>query len=348
MLREIGLDGIIFGLQNFGGISTYSWELLSRLSGERNCQVTLGLPKIVLSDRASALTNLNLSIVREKRPVQISRYLSTDLSSPVVHSTYYRTPRTEKCKSVITVYDFVYERYREGVAKTVHSAQKRRACMQADKILCISENTRIDLLNTYPEVDPQKVSVTPLAVDHQNFFPNPLPRNDLCDTVIFVGQRTGYKRFQLAAESALLAGLKFAIVGSPLLGAEKKMLNTIMKDRWQELGKVSNSELREIYSNAFALIYPSDYEGFGLPLLEAQACGCPVVAANLSSLPEVGGLAVGYADSQTKEAYSWQLERLFDRNYRRTKVEAGISNAKNYNWDQTFDLTMAAYQNLLD
>ena len=345
---SIGFDGIIFGLQKVGGVSTYSWEIIRRLSNQTAHSFELELPKGIDSDRAAELESLDIDFHRYGNAMGLARYSACKLESLVVHSSYYRTPISRKSKSVTTVHDFVYERYRTGMAKSVHGFQKRAACRRADAILCVSENTRTDLLNTYSEVDPDNAFVIPLAVDHEQFHASENVQSDLQHTVVFIGQRSGYKRFDLAVNAvAAVSELNIGIVGSSLTEAEIQLLESNLKERWKELGHVTNDELREIYSSAFALIYPSDYEGFGLPLLEAQACGCPVVAANLSSLPEVGGSAANYAKHQSVEAYSYELEQLLESSNRIDTIYKGLTNAKRFHWDKTFDETMTVYEKLL-
>ena len=111
-----------------------------------------------------------------------------------------------------------------------------------------------------------------------------------------------------------------------------------------EFGFVQNNILRLLYSNAFALIYPSDYEGFGLPLLEAMACGCPVIASNLSSLPEVGGKAVIYANYQNEESYSLQLNKLLTSEYRNNLIKKGIFRSHLFTWEKTFQMHLNLYE----
>ncbi len=347
-MATIAFDGTIFGLQKVGGISTYSWEILCRLAEAPNLRVMLGLPSHLLSDRAKQLEKRFPNHRRELLTIRAARYLPTHLYGDIVHSTYYRIPFCNRARYIVTVYDFVYERYRTGIARMAHSWQKRRACEMANAILCISENTRADLLNTYQTIDPRKVMVTPLAVDHQTFFKPSIVDSNWSDWVVYVGQRQGYKRFDLAVEAIALTGLKLVIVGQMPNSFEIELLDRCLKGRWKCVGRVNNADLRRIYAGAYAFIYPSDYEGFGLTILEAQASGCPAILANRSSFPEVGGAAALYAKDQTPEAYAACLSEIGTSDKRSSLSAKGIINASKFDWDKTFDLTLSAYARVLE
>lgn len=120
-------------------------------------------------------------------------------------------------------------------------------------------------------------------------------------------------------------------------------LQGALGDRWREHGPVGTTELRRLYSSAFAFIFTSDYEGVGLPILEAMACGCPVLAASKSSLPEVGGLAALYATSQSGESYATALHALDSAVIRGEAVRAGLVRIEQFSWSQTMQQTVAIY-----
>jgi mannosyltransferase len=194
-------------------------------------------------------------------------------------------------------------------------------------------------------VETSKLHVIHLGVDTGSFYPEPsLASQANQQTVLFVGQRGGYKRFDLAVEAICASPrLSLGVVGPKLSDAERSLLQERLCSRWREFGPVSNFELHKLYSTAFAFIYPSDYEGFGLPILEAMACGCPVVASNLSSLPEVGGQAALYAANQSGESYAAVLSALDDVAKREVAVSAGIERTKHFDWSLTLQKIQAVY-----
>lgn len=344
---SITLDSGILGIQKYGGISNYWNRLIENIISNPNFDTNILLPKKIINLDFNNLILDSSSYSTEFITQSLARYFkgNVDPSCSIFHTGYYRLPNNTQCTYIVTVYDFIYERYGNGLSRLVHSFQKNRALKQADAIICISESTRQDAINFCPSIDPSKFHVVHLAVDHEKFYPDPLLGDDnLKDTVLWVGQRGGHKRFDLAVKALNHNNdLKFGIVGPSLTKQEIILLEKFCFNRWHYLGSVNETRLRQIYSSVFALIYPSDYEGFGLPILEAMACGCPVLAAKTSSLPEVGGNAAVYANSQTTDDYSANLKYI--KSNRSKLVKLGIDRAKLFTWHKTIQETIAIYLN---
>lgn len=347
----VSLDSIIFGLQRFGGISTYWHQLLQHWDRDfgHDCEVIL--PEPVISGLQLAPELARLPVVRDPRNIRFARYLSASPTTCAIqHSSYYRPPASRRTASVMTVYDFIYERYRSGLARQVHGFQKSRALHRADVILSISHSTRSDLLERYPRIDPSRVVVTHLAHDAEVFRPMEAKAERdaaLAHQVLFVGQRAGYKQFTLAVEALRnLPDLSLLIVGPPLTAEEEQTLQSVLPGRWSLRDGVHNEALRQLYAQCFALIYPSDYEGFGLPVLEAMACGAPVVCSHVSSIPEVGGDAALYADQQRGEAYAERLAALFDTDFNSDIRRKSLANAEKFSWKRCFAETAEVYRQL--
>lgn len=345
--HKLIIDSIIFGLQRFGGISNFWAKLVDHVSLEPALDGCLLLPNHVSYRDFDATWLERLPVLRESLAPKYGRYLTapTPNDAGVFHTSYYRLPRQRVGKYVVSVYDFTYERYRTGLARFVHSKQKIASIRRADAVLCISESTRQDVIEFCPGLDTSKLHVIHLGVDARSFYPEPSIESQAHQqTVLFVGQRGGYKRFDLAIEAIRASPrLSLGIVGQKLSDAECSLLYERLGSRWCEFGLVSNVELRKLYSSAFAFIFPSDYEGFGLPILEAMACGCPVVAASLSSLPEVGGQAALYAVNQSGESYAAALDALGDVATREDAVNAGIEQALHFDWSATLQRIQAVY-----
>jgi len=344
--QHLTLDCVIFGLQRFGGISNYWARLLDQATVSPRLITHLVLPRQLSFQEFDPAWIRGSAPLRERLSTQVSRYMRAPVSDhgAVFHTSYYRLPRCRVARYIVSAYDFTYERYRSGLARYVHTAQKLASLRRADAVLCISQSTKRDVLEFCPRIDPARLHVTHLGVDTQVFFPDAATIAGQEATVLFVGQRTGYKRFDLAADAVRQCPrLRLGVVGPALSGAERDMLQAKLGTRWHEFGPVGAAELRRLYASVFAFIFPSDYEGFGLPVLEAMACGCPVVAANASSLPEVGAGAALYAAEQRADAYARLLDELGDSATRAAQVRAGIVRAAAFSWSKTFDQTLSVY-----
>ena len=280
-MLDVTLDCIVGGIQRYGGISNYWSRLIRHCSYNEEINFNLIVPARLSSPQLIDEVSLVAceSLVREKIPPLISRYCDVvrDNRSGIFHSSYYRVPDDRNSLAVVTVYDFIYERFVNGVSRLVHSFQKRRSILRADLILCISESTREDMLNMVPNVDESRVRVVPLGIDLREFYPTlgfDLASQHRCNEILYVGQRRGYKRFDLAVKSlAQCHDFVLSIVGPELSSNEIADLNRYLGKRWIYYGAVSMDKLRDLYSKSAAFIFPSDYEGFGLPILEAMACG---------------------------------------------------------------------------
>lgn len=345
---DITLDCIIFGLQRFGGISNYWAKLVDGVISDSTVSGALILPSKSIYNGFNEEWSAHKKNRIEALPSSISRYfpVGLDSSTNVLHTSYYRLPINPIKKYIVTVYDFTYERYRIGLPRYIHTKQKLASIRRADSVICISESTKNDVIEFCPNIDSSKLHVIPLSVDKNLFFPELHPIYTNMDrTVLFVGQRGGYKRFDLAIDALYASrNLILGIVGPPLTVDEKVFLSKRLGSRWHEFGPISTSDLRALYSSAYAFIFPSDYEGFGLPILEAMACGCPVIAAGLSSLPEVGKGAAHYANSQNGEVYAELLSKLEIGNVRLDTISKGIKHASNTSWSDCLSKTKLLYK----
>lgn len=335
----IVLDNIIFFLQKAGGISVVWTELLSRLLLEFDCLCLMGKKKTnnVMAE------NLDIPLAKQifwkNICLVVQRYLPLRLSfikEPFVfHSSYYRYSTNKKAINITTVHDFTYEYFVHGIKAKIHAWQKKKAICHSDYIVCISQNTKCDLLKFIPNVDLNKIHVIYNGVS-DDYYPiierTPIKENKY---LVFVGSRVSYKNFKLAVEAVAASPYNLVIVGASLSMKEKKYCNSKLKNgRYNCVGRVSNKELNVLYNNAFALLYPSSYEGFGIPVLEAQKAGCPVIAYNASSIPEI----IGETPLLLKELSLLEIKRCFsilEDDFRRINIiRNGLKNAKRFTWDE--------------
>lgn len=332
------IDGIVEKLQSGGGVTVVFKELLSRTNEY----------EYYVYDKPSKISNAyTLKKSRMFERYRDVKFLAASYSDSldIFHSTYYRLPSTRfEGKVVTTVHDFTYEKYISGPAKWMHSWQKKRAIMNSDVVICVSHNTARDLMQYYP-IDSSKIRVVYNGVSEDyNILSE---KQEKTSEVLFVGARAGYKNFDLAVDAlAKRPELALSIVGGgPLSQAERKSLSEKISGRYTWLGGLSNEELNVVYNRAYALLYPSSYEGFGIPIIEAMRAGCPVVAVNASSIPEVAGNAAILTDYADAELFSNALLSVSEE--REALVIAGLEQAKKFSWDKCFRETLQVYNELM-
>jgi glycosyltransferase involved in cell wall biosynthesis len=235
--------------------------------------------------------------------------------------------------------------------------QKRCSVERADHVICISENTRRDLIEIL-KVSSEKISVVHLGVDalekagkfpggEEGRFPKPF--------LLYVGHRAGYKNFtallRAFASSPDLAK-DFDLVafgGGPLSPAEVELIAQLRlpADSVRQVGG-DDSLLGAHYRAAAAFVYPSIYEGFGLPPLEAMAQGCPVISSNTSSMPEVIGDAAEFFDPLDVESLAHSLHKvLSDQCYAGDLVQRGHRRLRQFSWERCARETLDVYKALL-
>ncbi|WP_282050982.1 glycosyltransferase family 4 protein [Maribacter aquivivus] len=354
------LDNIIFSLQDAGGISNYWYQILKRIKKEEGLHIYL----FDDSEKSSNIfrKELNLSIFEQlgKSPGLVGRYTNPKLAQlsekAIFHSSYYRYSRNSKHINITTVHDFTYEHYFSGIQLYAHTNQKRKALVHSDGIICVSENTKRDMLHFFPELTDKKITVIPHGVGN-NFYQ--VDEKELKDKIYFdgrpfilyVGDRKAlYKNFNLTVRASKLSGLPLAIIGgSPLSEKEQTYINAKLKSEdYIHFNGVSNEELNIFYNQALCLVYPSSYEGFGLPLLEAQSAGCPVIAMNTSSIPEVVEESGILLEEESPLLIAEHIKQLLVEEYRNDLVQKGLENVKRFTWSNTFQKTLDFYKELIN
>ena len=334
-MKPIVFDNIIFSLQRAGGISRVWSDMLTYVAPNLKAFRVLeyahamdNFERIALSD------HLLFKGEAGKLPVALERMLPARFDSDdecVFHSSYYRLPHCKKAKTVLTVHDFTVERFSNSfmfMRSQLHKGMKRRAIRSADAIVCISESTRNDLLRLNPGVSPGKVHVIYNAVSSKFSRLQSAPHPDMADTVLFVGGRQSYKNFHAAVQAVQRTNLRFCICGSPVNEREQNILNTQLADRWVNLVYPNDEVLNKIYNSAYALLYPSKWEGFGLPVAEARRAGCPVVALRSSAVAEVATDCPSLCDSDAPEVLADALKRLGNQSFRMECIAHGLADKR--------------------
>lgn len=346
----IVLDNIGFSLQRMGGLSVVWGALLKALQKSGLNFFCMEYPGCLDNQVRKDICGL---IVEQYNPftMQIERYKDVTIKQRypfIFHSSHYRICKNPKAINITTVHDFTYERYRKGLPKWVHSWQKFKAIRKADVVVCISESTKQDVRHYLPDVPESKIRVIYNGVSPDYHVIKCDTYKNLGEYIIFVGLRQPYKKFYFVAEAMKNTPYKLVIVGGALNEKERNMLNaTLGAYRYQQMGYLSNAQLNELYNQAVCLAYPSVYEGFGIPVLEAQRAGCPVIAYNFSSIPEVIGNTPLLMNELSVREFQSKLEILKDKNKRKEIVETGLENSKRFSWEKMGEEYILLYKELL-
>lgn len=347
---RITFDNIIFAIQRSGGISVVWQELLSRaIHDERLRPLFLEYPSNNAIHQGFALPD---EYTRHLTPRLLERYRLVGMPKQeapyIFHSSYFRITTDPLAKNITTVHDLTYHFFRSGLPKRVHLWEEERALRHSQGVICVSENTKSDLLRLYPWLREEDVRVIYNGVsDH--FVP--LSDNERRqEYLLFVGNRAAYKNFQLAVETARLTDMPILIVGGQLSPEEDAWVRSRLREgQFTIMSSVPNKELNALYNNAYALLYPSAYEGFGIPVVEAQKAGCPVLTMNASSIPEVAGDAALFITPNEKhpaEALAEHVRNLRNTAMREELIRKGYDNATRFSWDKTYSQTINFYTDI--
>jgi len=339
---NVVLDGIIFSLQRHGGISVYLRELIMRLRRDE-------VPSLLTLDgtlqQTAPLAGKALkTIARTARPFERYRLCRVPVANTatVFHSSYYRRPTDRSIASVVTVHDFIYERCVGAARRWVHSAQKFAAIREARALICVSEATLDDLHELVGVLPGQQVYVIHNGVS-ETFRPLTLPPS-VTPFVLFVGQRTGYKNFRLALNAlAKMPSIELRCVGGGNFQAsELTSVSPEVRQRVRYFNFVSDEMLNELYNQAVCLVYPSKYEGFGIPVLEAMRAGCPVVSIRCKAVLEVGKDALTVADADASDL-SRCIELVMTPEYRSERILRGFAVSERFSWEKCYFETTKIY-----
>ncbi|MDB6030414.1 MAG: Mannosyltransferase [Verrucomicrobiales bacterium] len=362
---KILYDGFIFSAQESGGISRYFASLIKRLPGEwRPVLRCRRIPKTVSQVHARLqMQPFDFSRVKpEKLSFGLGRLYFKALDKAggydIAHPTYHFLLPNDRIKPrrsplVITIHDMIPEIFASELDREGYDARGKRAAIEAaSAIICVSHNTKRDLQARF-NIPDSRITVTHLASEvtrDMAFGAEPVPAEPY---FLFMGNRGFYKNFvrcllgfHRVAET--WKDLTMCIIGSHLNATEREVINSLnLGERVRHLGFVSDTHLAKLYRCSQALLYPSLYEGFGIPPLEAMACGTMVIASHRSSLPEVVGDAALIVNPESVEEISEALLSLRGLgSARETFIGKGYKQAAQFTWEQTARKTIDVYQSL--
>jgi glycosyltransferase involved in cell wall biosynthesis len=342
------IDADVLGRQRTGD-ETYVRSLLHALAGAAPADLRLaaitrrpdlvpdGIEPLELP-ASSQLLRMSFSVPRLLRRL-----------GPSLAHFIHALPLACACPAVVTIQDLSFERDPSVMPwrdRLIFKAAVPRAARRAARVLAISELTKRDLVELYG-IPEQKIAVTPLAADPAFVPDGPSPDGE--PYALFVGALQVRKEAATAIEALSLVGegAPRLVLAGPDKGGRTEVEETAARlgVAVELRGHVPQDELAGLYRGAECLVFPSRYEGFGLPLLEAMASGTPVVATTAGALPEVAGDAAVLVEPGNAVALAGGIERAL-ADHERLRA-AGLARAASYSWAETARLTLEVYRELL-
>lgn len=361
-------DHQIFSIQIYGGISRYFCELMKNFENDNEIEYELSL-RYSNNHYLKRLDNLscrsffeNLTFRGKYRLLNIlNRRISKKFISKgdydIFHPTYYDPYFLNFINNkpfVLTVHDMIHEIYPEMFSSEDKTAESKKLLAQkATKIIAVSKSTKRDIIRFFG-INENKIEVIYLG--------NSLNINKSDDVInielpekyiLFVGNRGSYKNFDLFIETItplLLedAELNVVCTGGKFSNTEiEKFKSLNIKDKIFQYS-VSDNILAYLYQMAIVFVFPSLYEGFGIPILESFVCGCPVLVGKVSSLPEIAGDAAIYFNPTDIVSIHDTVKRIiYDKELRKNLKLKGFQQIKNFSWEKAAEKTKSLYESII-
>jgi glycosyltransferase involved in cell wall biosynthesis len=372
-VMKVLYDYQIFESQKIGGISRYFAELI-----RHNPMAELSLKysdNIYLHDEYfkkyrlfqlnyvhdNFFPNLNFKgkgrlfkyytelFIKNNRTISIERLKKSNFD--VFHPTYYNTYFLKYLKNkpfVVTVYDMIHELFPQYFKDDKFTVSfKQHLITQADIIIAISENTKKDILRFFPDLA-EKIKVIYLGFSFEQLSKTKEKKN----YILFTGSRGIYKNFdnfvRAIAPLLLKHNLRLVCTGEPFNNNEIILFNYLRITDKLIYIFASDNELTRLYSEAIAFVFPSLYEGFGIPILEAFSAGCPAILSNTSCFPEIAKGAAVYFDPYSVEDMRQVMEKvILGSSLRSELTRKGYERVKDFSWEETARQTYELYCEVL-
>jgi glycosyltransferase involved in cell wall biosynthesis len=365
---KVFFDHQIFLLQKYGGISRYIYKLNQYLNYMKIrpiicAPISINEHLVLLKKNKINHFKFNKIYKYCNKAFNLYNNFFTELylkkfEPDVIHQTYYKRNYNIKKRTpvILTVYDLIHEKLYKTYKLSKNNKWKEEAIKSADHVICISKNTQSDLLNFY-DIDKNKTSVIHLATDIK-LTSIDLEKYNLIfkkKFILYVGERSRYKNFinlikAFSSSNSLINEFNIICCGSESFSNEEKSFfskNNLKVDTIQHI-TATDAQLNYLYKNATAFIFPSKYEGFGLPAIEAISLGCPVLASDIQIFREILGNNVIYFNPNDIHSIKKALEEnLFSKKKLKDFSIKGLEHSKKYSWEKCAQKTLDVYKKVI-
>jgi glycosyltransferase involved in cell wall biosynthesis len=371
-------DHTVFFMQRFGGISRYFAEIIKSLKKNKHFQPAVsdfiadniytcevqkyadkkGIASAFVNKCYRPDVNILRKITRRYNDYLSIQYLKSG-DFDIFHPTYYNAyflPYLKGKPYILTVHDMVHEKFPEAFPKNHPISEiKKTLILNADRIIAISNNTKRDIVDIL-NIPPDKIDVIYHGSDFTERFdgesyPFYIPEIFL----LYVGERKGYKNFTrfinaYAKLQLTRPDIKLVCTGYPFTPDEEELFDELnLKSSVFHCFPGNNKELSLLYCKAQLLVYPSLYEGFGIPILEAFSCNCPIVISNASCFPEIATNAAEYFDPLSEQSILDGIWNVINDPVNKEKlVENGNIRLKDFSWEKSAKQTFEVYSKVIN
>ena len=356
---RVFFDYSIFTLQRFGGVSNYIVNLVNNFSEDIDPVIISPIYRndcLKKTNKAKKFIYLKKTgpfnkIINKINKAYFNYKINLEMPK-IIHYTYFNEKNfyNSKIKQIVTEYDLIKEKFYSEKFKSQIS-YKKELYEKIDHIICISDNTKKDLLDNY-KIDESKVSVIKLAFnDSKKIRQRSI---NIKPFILFVGNRERYKNFNntiraYALSQKIKSDFDFVCFGGKRFSFdERKLFKDIGIETKIHLFDGDELDLNFLYSKARLFIFPSLYEGFGLPLLEAMNMDCPVICSNTSCFPEIVNNAAIFFDPKDIDSIKSQMEKtIFDNELLLDLKNKGVQNLNKYSWEKCSNETEKVYEKII-
>lgn len=364
---RILIDYQILVDQKYGGVSKYTYNLYSRLLKRNNIKVNIPIlfsRNYYFKDAIKPLKNYRILDVKIIRwTVKIINAINTvmyylvskiDIYHPSFYGIYLFPFIGKKAKVVVTIHDMIHEIYKDDIYSAKRTIFRKKVMIEkADVIIAVSGNTKKDIMRFYPEIEDNKIKVIYEGglIDRKIRNVKNIPDK----YVLYVGNREGYKNFSTLIKAMDYIFYETNDIYLVCVGGGKlteNELNVLSDDTFRKnviQVNCDDAELNYLYQKACCYVNPSKYEGFGIPIIEAFENSCPVILANASCFPEIGGNACLYFEADSVIELSKLIISIIENgNLREKMIKKGLERSKLFSWDKMENEVFKLYTELLE